>query len=82
MEVSVSCKQHESFFQAKTKENIDLIFETIARRLPRTRAPIAPIATTPIVNPQEVTKEKKNCCKQYGYLLFVCFTYDAVYYVF
>lgn len=63
MEVSVCYVIKVLIKQAKTKENIDLIFETIARRLPRTRAPAQPVATTPIVNPQEVSQEKKNCCK-------------------
>ena len=46
---------------AKTKENIDLIFETIARRLPRIRAPVVPVNITPIEAPKP-TSEKK-CCK-------------------
>ncbi|KAK8797735.1 putative GTPase [Blastocystis sp. subtype 4] len=52
------------FFEvsAKTKENIDLVFETIARHLPRTHAPPPNVPTTPIVTPQPPT-EQKGCCK-------------------
>ena len=48
--------------QAKTKQNIDLVFETIARRLPRTHTPTPTTATTnPIVAPA-APQEKKGCC--------------------
>ena len=56
---------------AKTKENIDLIFETLgfpfflpsfpARRLPRTRTPVPSPTTTPVVAPAPA-ETKKGCC--------------------
>ncbi|KAK8827536.1 hypothetical protein WA538_003495 [Blastocystis sp. DL] len=48
---------------AKTKQNIDEVFEVVARHLPRTHAPVAPLATDAVVTPKAPEAEKKGCCK-------------------
>ena len=45
------------------KQNIDEVFEVVARHLPRTHAPVAPLATDAVVTPKAPEAEKKGCCK-------------------